>query len=220
MEFLQQTIDILVHLDVYLDLIIEKFGLLTYLLLFVTIFCETGLVVMPFLPGDSLLFAAGAFAAKGSLSVAVLFFLFVIAAIVGDSLNYAIGSYVGPKLFVKKWRILRQDHLDRAHAFYERYGGKAIVFARFIPILRTVVPFVAGVGRMTYPSFVYYNVLGGLIWVTLFLFGGYFFGSIRFVEENFSIVILAIIIVSILPAVVEVTRQWFSHRRIPSGKIR
>lgn len=213
MEFLQQAIDLILHLDVYLDLIIDRYGIFTYLLLFLIIFCETGLVIMPFLPGDSLLFAAGAFAAKGSLSIAVLFFLLGFAAIAGDSLNYAIGAYVGPKLFMDKLHLLKKEHLDRAHVFYERYGAKAIVFARFIPILRTVVPFVAGVAKMTYPNFVYYNVLGGLIWITLFLLGGFFFGSISFVEKNFSLVILAIIVLSILPAVTEVTRQWLTRRK-------
>ncbi len=214
MALLQQAVDIIIHLDVYLDLIIDRYGIFTYLLLFAIIFCETGLVIMPFLPGDSLIFAAGAFAAKGSLSIAVLFFLIGSAAIVGDSVNYAIGAYIGPKLFMEKLHLLKKEHLDRAHQFYEHYGAKAIVFARFIPILRTVVPFVAGVARMTYSNFIYYNIVGGLIWTTLFLLGGFFFGSIPLVEKNFSIVILAIIILSIIPAVTEVTRQWLARRKL------
>jgi membrane-associated protein len=209
MSFLQQALDLFLHLDVQLANVIAAYGPLTYALLFVIIFCETGLVVAPFLPGDSLLFAAGAFAARGSLSLPLLAILFIVAAIGGDAVNYLIGAYVGPRVFLR-WRLLKQEHLDKAHAFFERHGGKAIVFARFVPIVRTVAPFVAGVGRMTYRHFATYNVTGGLIWVTLFLGGGYLFGNIPAVEKNFSVVILVIIVISVLPGVVE---YWRGRRR-------
>ncbi len=213
MEILSQLLDVFIHMDEYLATIIDQYGMLTYLLLFVIIFCETGLVVAPFLPGDSLLFAAGAFAARGSFSVAVLLILLAVAAVLGDATNYAVGAYVGPRLFLRKLHLLKQEHLDRAHRFYEKYGGKAIVFARFLPIFRTVVPFVAGMAKMTYRDFATYNVIGGIAWVALFTLAGFLFGNIPAVEKNFSLMILAIIVVSVIPAVLEVTRQWFGRRR-------
>jgi membrane-associated protein len=208
MDLVPQLIDILLHIDKYLDLIIQRYGLLTYVLLFIVVFCETGLVVTPFLPGDSLLFAVGAFAARGSLELVVALMVLAAAAILGDTVNYWIGAVVGPKVFHKEnVRFLNRKHLDRTHEFYERYGGKTIVIARFVPIVRTFAPFVAGIGKMTYGRFLSYNVFGGLLWVLLLVLGGYYFGNIGIVRRNFSLVILAIVVISILPGVVEALRQ-------------
>jgi membrane-associated protein len=208
MDLVPQLIDILLHIDKYLDLIIQRYGLLTYVLLFIVVFCETGLVVTPFLPGDSLLFAVGAFAARGSLELVVALMVLAAAAILGDTVNYWIGAVVGPKVFHKEnVRFLNRKHLDRTHEFYERYGGKTIVIARFVPIVRTFAPFVAGIGKMTYGRFLSYPVFGGLLWVLLLVLGGYYFGNIGIVRRNFSLVILAIVVISILPGVVEALRQ-------------
>ena len=209
MGLIAQVIEFVFHIDAHLDLIIQQYGLLTYLLVFAIVFCETGFVVTPFLPGDSLLFAIGAFAARGSLSLPVSFLLLAAAAILGDTPNYWIGAVVGPKVFHKEnVRFLNKRHLERTHRFYERYGGKTIVIARFVPIIRTFAPFVAGIGKMTYGRFISYNVIGGIAWVALFTLGGYWFGNIPVVRRNFSLVILAIIVISVIPAVVEVIRQW------------
>lgn len=207
MELVKYLVDLFLHLDEYLNLIIQNFGTWTYLILFMIIFLETGLVVTPFLPGDSLLFAAGAFAGLGSLNPGVLFLLLSIAAIVGDTVNYWIGHYIGPRAFSGNIRFLKKEYLDRTHDFYERHGGKTIILARFVPIIRTFAPFVAGVGEMSYRHFITYNVVGGIVWVAIFIFGGYFFGNLEFVQDNFSFVVLAIIILSVLPAVVEVVRE-------------
>ncbi len=208
METIKDLIDLFLHLDKHLNEIILQYGTFTYLILFLIIFAETGLVVTPFLPGDSLLFAAGTFAASGSLDPFILFLLLSVAAIIGDSVNYAFGKYVGPKIFEKnKIKFLKKEHLDRTHAFYEKHGGKTIIIARFIPIIRTFAPFVAGIGSMTYGKFIAYNIIGGIIWVGIFVFGGYFFGNLPFVKNNFSIVIVAIIIISVIPAVVEFLRH-------------
>ena len=208
MGFVPQMIDLVLHVDKYLDLIIQQYGLLTYVLLFVIVFCETGLVVTPFLPGDSLLFAVGAFAARGSLDVVVALVVLAAAAILGDTVNYWIGAVVGPKVFHKEnVRFLNRKHLDRTHEFYERYGGKTIVIARFVPIVRTFAPFVAGIGKMTYGRFLSYNVFGGLLWVLLFVLGGFYFGNIGIVRRNFSLVIIAIVLISILPGVIEALRH-------------
>jgi membrane-associated protein len=206
MDFLTNIIDFVLHIDKHLNEIIQTYGTWTYLLLFAIIFMETGLVITPFLPGDSLLFAAGAFAAQGSLNVWVLFVLLSFAAILGDTVNYWIGHFIGPKAFSGNVRFLKKEYLDRTHAFYEKHGGKTIILARFIPIIRTFAPFVAGVGAMTYSHFIVYNVIGGIFWVGLFTFGGYFFGNLPFVKDNFFIVIIAIIAISVLPAIVEVIR--------------
>jgi|SRR5687768_6838695 len=195
--------DFILHIDEHLDNIIRQYGTWTYAILFAIIFVETGVVIMPFLPGDSLLFAAGAFAARGSLNPILLFVLLSIAAILGDSVNYSIGRYFGPRAFTMDSRFLKKEYLDKAHAFYEKYGGRAIIFARFVPIVRTFAPFVAGAGYMTYSKFLLYNITGGIIWIALFVFAGYFFGNIPAVEKNFEIVIFAIIGVSILPMVYE-----------------
>jgi membrane-associated protein len=207
MELIQYLVDFVLHLDKHLNEIIQNFGLWTYLILFVIIFLETGLVVTPFLPGDSLLFAAGSFAALGSLNVFVLFVLLSFAAILGDTVNYMIGHYIGPRAFSGNIRFLKVEYLDRTHEFYERHGGKTIILARFIPIIRTFAPFVAGIGAMTYPKFLVYNVVGGVLWVGLFVFGGYYFGNLPIVKENFALVILAIIFISVLPGVIEFFRE-------------
>ena len=208
MELIKGFIDILLHLDKHLDLVIQNYGFWTYGIFFLIIFLETGLVVTPFLPGDSLLFAAGAFAALGSLDTKWLVMLLSIAAIGGDTLNYWIGYIVGPKVFSKeKSRFLNKKYLQRTHQFYEKYGGKTIILARFIPIIRTFAPFVAGIGSMTYGRFITYNIVGGITWVAIFVLGGYFFGNIPFIKQNFSLVIAAIIFLSILPGIIEFFRN-------------
>ena len=209
MELLQAAVDLFLHLDKHLAEVIAQYGVWTYFILFAVIFLETGVVATPFLPGDSLLFAAGTFAALGSLDVGLLMLLLSIAAILGDTLNYWIGRKVGPRVFNEKVRFLRREHLERTRVFYERHGGKTIIIARFVPIVRTFAPFVAGVGTMQYGRFLAYNVVGGIVWVVLFVLGGYLFGNIPVVKENFTIVILAIIVVSLLPLLIE----WLRHRR-------
>ncbi len=214
MEFIGDLLDWVLHLDEKLKALAAVYGTWTYAILFLVIFCETGLVVTPFLPGDSLLFAAGAFSADGSLNVWLLFILLTIAAIIGDTVNYWIGHYFGPKVFYREnVRFLNKKHLERTHEFYEKYGGKTIIIARFIPIIRTFAPFVAGVGSMTYWKFITYNVVGGIVWVAICLFAGYLFGNIPIVKENFSLVILAIIFISILPALIEIGRHRYKSRR-------
>lgn len=218
MEPITFLIDFLLHLDVYLNVLIQTFGLWTYLILFVVVFCETGLVVTPFLPGDSLIFAAGAFTAIGSLDFMLLFFAMAIAAIAGDTVNYWIGHYVGPKIFTKKnVRFMNKEYLDRAHRFFEKYGGKTIVIARFIPIIRTFAPFVAGIGAMSYRRFIIYNIVGGLAWVSLFLAGGYYFGNLPAVKENFALIILAIILISFVPVIIELLRRRLKSSRNKGG---
>jgi membrane-associated protein len=210
------------HIDVYLGEIIRNYGTWTYLILFLIIFCETGLVVTPFLPGDSLLFAAGFFAAQGHLKPMVLFGLLSIAAICGDSLNYWIGNLVGPKVFQRdRTRFFKKEHLVRTHRFFETYGGKTIIIARFIPIIRTFAPFVAGIGAMSYPQFITYNIVGGIVWITTFVLAGFYFGNIPLVKNNFSIVGMAIIVISVLPALVEMIRRYWStgiQRTIKGGR--
>lgn len=207
MEFIKFIIDFILHIDVHLGEIINTFGLWTYAILFLIIFVETGLVVMPFLPGDSLLFAAGALVSSlGVMDIKLLYILMVIAAIAGDTTNYWLGRYVGPKVFE---RFLKKDYMDRTHAFYEKHGGKTIFLARFVPIIRTFAPFVAGVGKMRYGYFISYNVIGGIVWPAIMLFAGYFFGQNKFVQENFSLVVIAIIVVSFIPVFIE----WINGRR-------
>ncbi len=207
MEILLHVVDVFLHLDKYLNVIIENYGTWTYLILFLIVFCETGLVITPFLPGDSLLFASGAFAGSGSLNVFILLPLFILASILGDTLNYSIGRKVGPKIFNEKnIRIFKKEYLDKTEVFYEKHGAKAIIFARFMPIIRTFAPFVAGIGKMNYVRFMIYNVVGGALWGILFTLSGYFFGQIEIVEKNFSLVILVIIIISVMPGVVEYLR--------------
>jgi membrane-associated protein len=207
MNWFLKLIDFIMHLDKYINILIQDFGMWTYLILFLIIFCETGLVVTPFLPGDSLLFAVGAFAAQGSLKVSWLFIILAAAAVIGDTVNYWIGHFIGPKVFQEEnVRFFKKEYLDRTHQFYEKYGGETIIIARFIPIIRTFAPFVAGVGKMTYWKFISYNIIGGIGWVAIFVFGGYFFGNIPFVKQHFTIIIAAIIIISILPGVIEFLR--------------
>ncbi len=187
--------------------IIAAYGTWTYLILFTVIFCETGLVVTPFLPGDSLLFAAGTMAGGGHLSLGMLLAVLTAAAIVGDNVNYWIGRYIGPRAFSGQVRFLKKQHLDRTHRFFEKYGGKTIILARFVPIVRTFAPFVAGVGTMNYGRFLLYDVPGGIAWVSIFVLGGYWFGSRPWVKDHFSVVVLAIIIISVLPMAVELVRS-------------
>lgn len=208
-------IDIFLHLDTYLSTVIQQYGVWTYLILFLVIFLETGVVVTPFLPGDSLLFAAGAFAATGAFDVGWLFLLLFIAAVLGDTVNYRIGYMIGPRAFHEQHRFLKQEHLERTHQFYERHGGKTIVIARFIPIIRTFAPFVAGIGRMTYSHFVLYNIVGGFVWTAGFIFGGYFFGNLPLVKKHFTLVILAIIVLSIMPPVIEMIQHY--RRKAPAS---
>jgi len=212
MEIILYLIDLFLHLDTYLGEIISQYGTWTYAILFLIIFMETGFVVTPFLPGDSLLFAAGTFAALGALNPWVLFALLGIAAILGDTVNYVIGNYIGPRAFSGNIRFLKKEYLDRTHEFYEKHGGKTIILARFIPIIRTFAPFVAGVGSMTYVHFITYNVVGGLLWVAIFTFGGHFFGNIPIVKENFEFVIVAIIAISVLPMVIEFFKARSARR--------
>lgn len=201
MAFLKNMIDIFLHLDKYLAGIITQYGVWTYALLFFVIFMETGFVITPFLPGDSLLFAAGTFAAIGSMNIWVLLGLLMIAAVGGDTVNYWIGHSLGDRAYSSKW--IKREYLDRTHAFFEKHGGKTIFLARFVPIVRTFAPFVAGMGHMSYSYFFSYNVFGGITWVALFTLAGYFFGNIQFVKSNFEFVIIAIILISILPMIWE-----------------
>jgi membrane-associated protein len=215
-ELAKKLVDFIIHIDRHLAEIIAAYGTWTYAVIFAIIFVETGLVIMPFLPGDSLLFAAGAFCAKPEtgLNVHAMAFLLFIAAVLGDTVNYWIGAKIGPAVFKREDSIwLRKKHLERAHEFFERYGGRAIILARFVPIVRTFVPFIAGVGQMTYTRFLAYNVIGGFAWIYFFTYAGYLFGNQPFVQKNFKLVILAIIILSVVPMVVEFFREWQRSRK-------
>ena len=209
MTVLQFLIDLFLHLDVHLSAVITQYGTWTYGLLFVVIFIETGLVVTPFLPGDSLLFAAGTFASLGSLNIWLLFLLLAIAAILGDTVNYWIGHFIGDRAYNIKW--IKREYLERTHAFFEKYGGKTIFLARFVPIVRTFAPFVAGIGSMSYGYFVSYNIFGGITWVALFIFAGYFFGNIPFVRDHFSLVVIVIILISLVPMGLEAVKARREH---------
>jgi membrane-associated protein len=213
MEIVSYVIDLFLHLDDHLSVVIANYGAWTYLLLFFVIFMETGFVVTPFLPGDSLLFAAGAFAATGSFHVTFLLLILFIAAVLGDTTNYWIGHTIGPRAFEMDNRFLKKEYLDRTREFYERHGGKTIFLARFIPIIRTFAPFVAGVGIMHYGKFIVYNLLGGLVWTAGFIFAGYFFGNIPAVRDNFSFVIMAIVLISVVPMGVEFVMSRIRQRR-------
>jgi membrane-associated protein len=200
--------DLVIHLDRHLSGIIQDYGAWTYLLLFLIVFCETGLVVTPILPGDSLLFAVGTFAAAGALDLTFVLLLLSVAAVAGDTVNYAIGYRVGPRIFHgQSVRFLNREYLDRTHQFYERHGAKTIVIARFVPIIRTFAPFIAGIGQMSYGRFIAYNVIGGVSWVCLLVLGGYAFGNLPVVRQNFTFVIFAIVGISLLPGVIEFLRQ-------------
>ncbi len=206
MEILQVLINFFLHIDKNLAVITTQYGLLTYGILFLVIFMETGLVVTPFLPGDSLLFAAGALAAMGDFNILILYGLMLLAAIGGDTVNYWLGSFLGREVFDGRSKLFKKAHLDQAEKFYEKHGGKAIVLARFVPIVRTFAPFVAGVSKMHYGNFISYNIIGGIAWVSLFLFTGFWFGNIPFMKENFHYVILAIVLISVVPIVIEVMK--------------
>ena len=207
-------IDFFLHAERHLEWFIQNYNIWIYALLFAIIFCETGLIVTPFLPGDSLLFAVGAIAGKGLIEVEIVTPLLLVAAILGDAVNYSIGKWMGPKVFhYESSRFFNKAHLMKAHAFYEKYGGRAIILARFVPIVRTFAPFVAGVGSMTYSKFALYNVTGAILWVGLFIGGGYYFGGLEIVQKNMKLVILGIIIVSILPIVWEFAKAWLENRK-------
>jgi membrane-associated protein len=213
-ELIQGFIDLIVHLDQHLLELVENYGGWIYAILFLIVFCETGLVVTPFLPGDSLLFVAGTIAGAGSMNVHLLAALLTVAAVIGDSLNYAIGHYLGPKVFKyeESW-FFRKAYIEKTHAYFEKYGGRTIIIARFVPIVRTYAPFVAGIGRMQYRQFLLYNVVGAVVWVVLLTYAGYFFGNFPVVKDNLSLVILAIIIASISPAIIEVARHKLRAER-------
>jgi membrane-associated protein len=214
MGFIGQFIDIVLHVDRYLVPIFQQYGGVTYLLMGLLIFCETGLVVTPVLPGDSVIFALGALAASGGLDVGILAAVLMSTAVLGNVVNYAIGAKLGPAVFKSdKSRFFKREYLDRAHSFYEKYGGMAIILGRFMPIIRTFVPFVAGIGKMSYGRFFLYNLIGSVAWVSLFLFGGFFFGGMSFVQENFSVVALGIIVISFIPPVVTVIKVKLSSKK-------
>lgn len=214
MDLINTILPYFLHLDDKLEEVIRTYGVWTYAILFVVIFAETGLVVTPFLPGDSLLFAAGIFAARGSLSLSVLFLLLAVSAVLGDAVNYAAGKYFGPKVLKNpNSRIFKKEYLDKTHAYFEKYGGKTIIIARFVPIVRTFAPFVAGVGTMTYSRFFMFNVVGAILWVAVCLFAGRFLGEIDFVKKNFEIAVLLIILVSVMPMVIEFMKARAEKKR-------
>jgi membrane-associated protein len=216
MEYIQYIIDFILHIDVHLAELISLYGIWVYGILFVIIFCETGLVVTPFLPGDSLLFVAGALASlpANNINAHLIVLALIIAAVLGDAVNYTIGRFFGKKLFSNpKSKIFRRSYLDKTHNFFEKYGGKTIILARFVPIIRTFAPFVAGMGRMGYRRFASFNVIGGIVWVSLITYAGYFFGRLEFVQENLKVLLLLIIFISLLPAIVEVVREKYLKRR-------
>lgn len=215
MDTLKQLLDIVLHLNTHLDGLVADYGAWVYAILFLIVFCETGLVVTPFLPGDSLLFAVGAIAANGKLDLWLAMALVFLAAVLGDSVNYAIGKLAGSRLIQTFPRLIKQTHIDKTHRFFERYGGKTIIIARFVPIVRTFAPFVAGIGAMSYRRFMTFNFVGALIWVCLITPAGYFFANVPIVKKNFSLVIIGIIFVSVLPAVFEFVREWRNARAVP-----
>ncbi|HNZ01544.1 MAG TPA: VTT domain-containing protein [Anaerolineaceae bacterium] len=213
MDFFAQIIDFILHMEKYLDLILQAVGGWTYAILWVVIFIETGLVVTPFLPGDSLLFAAGAFAARGHFNVLLLWGLLALAAFLGDTANYWIGHFIGPKVFHTETRLIKKEYLERTKRFYDKHGGITIFLARFIPIIRTFAPFVAGVGQMRYGYFITYNIVGGVVWTGAFLMIGYFFGNLPFVQEHFSLIIIAMILIPGIPALVEAIKTYRDSRK-------
>ena len=214
MDFLKQVFDFVLHLDVHLNELILHYGTFTYVILFLIIFAETGLVISPFLPGDSLIFAAGTFAARGSFNLHLLFLILALAAIAGDTVNYWIGKYLGDKIIEsKKIRLINKSHLEKTHRFFEKYGGKTIIIARFVPIVRTFAPFVAGAGSMTYKKFIKYNVIGAILWVGLFSYSGFYFGNIPAVKNNFILVIIVIIFLSLLPPIIELIKHRIESKK-------
>ncbi len=217
MEFIKHAIDFVLHVDQHLLEMVATYGTWTYGILFAIIFCETGLVVTPFLPGDSLIFAAGALAGANALEIGVVIPLLIAAAVIGDNINYVIGRNVGPRVFTERNRFFRREHLVRTHEFYERHGGKMLVLARFVPIVRTFAPFVAGIGRMRYPRFLMFSIAGGTLWVSGFALLGYFFGSLPVVQEHFSMAVIVIIFISLVPMVIEVWKARRRNATQPSG---
>jgi membrane-associated protein len=217
MQLLTQLFEFILHIDRHLGEIIADYGTWTYLILFMIIFIETGLVVMPFLPGDSLIFAAGAFAAAGALDPWLVFLLLALAAVLGDTVNYWIGHRIGPRVFREDVRFLKREYLERTQRFYEKHGGKTIFLARFIPIIRTFAPFVAGVGTMRYRRFVVYNVVGGVVWTALFTSTGYYFGNLPIVRDNFGLVVVAIIVISVLPVFYELVQARLRPKTAMEG---
>jgi membrane-associated protein len=214
MESIALLIDFVTHIDQHLHTLCTNYGIWVYAILFIIVFCETGLVVTPFLPGDSLLFAVGSLAAIGALNVTIGSILLMAAAVAGDTVNYWAGNYVGPRVFYEEHsRFLNKEYLQRTHAFYEKHGGKTIIIARFLPIIRTFAPFVAGIGQMTYSRFIAFNVVGGVLWVSVIVSGGYLFGNIPFIKNNFSFVILAFILIPGIPSVVEFIKIQISRRK-------
>lgn len=214
MHVFLQFVDIVMHVDKYLTPMLQQYGSLSYLLMFILVFCETGLVVTPFLPGDSVIFALGALAAGGGLDPGLLALALMSAAVLGNVVNYAIGYKLGPAVFKSSGsRFFKREYLDRTHAFYEKYGALTIILARFMPIIRTFAPFVAGIGRMRYTRFFLYNLIGSVVWVSLFLSGGFFFGTLPFVQRNFSLVVLAIICISFIPPLIAAVRIRLKARK-------
>jgi membrane-associated protein len=226
MDVLTGLLDLMLHFDKFLSAIIQMFGPFTYLILFLIVFAETGLVVTPFLPGDSLLFITGAFAGAGTLDIVILYAVFVAAAVLGDTANYWIGHSFGPmiceipekknKSVINRLlsKVLRKEHVDEAHSFFEKYGGTAIILARFVPIVRTFVPCIAGIGKMSYRKFLLYNVIGGVAWITMFLFAGYFFGTLPFVQENLSVITIGIIVLTLIPSGLKVLQGLMRRKRM------
>lgn len=215
MDLIYSLIDFILHIDDHLVEIVNNYQTWTYLILFLIIFAETGLVVTPFLPGDSLLFAAGAIIAKPEtdLNIYVMCVLLIVAGILGDLVNYHVGQYIGPKAFSGRYKFLKKDYLEKTEKFYDKYGGKTIIYARFVPIVRTFAPFVAGVGSMSYSRFASYNVVGAIVWVTSFLFIGYFFGGLPVIKDNFTVVIFVIIFLSLLPPIIEVLKEKYGKKK-------
>lgn len=214
MDMISGFIDIFMHLDKTLGDVISNYGVLTYVILFVIIFCETGLVVTPFLPGDSLIFAAAAFAAIGKMNIFILILVIWVAAILGDAVNYLIGNKLGNKMLAKESKFIKKSYIDKTHEFYEKYGGKTIIIARFVPIVRTFAPFVAGISNMHYNKFLSFNAIGGTLWVLIISAAGYFFGNITVVQENFSMVVYAIVVISVLPAVIEIIKHKMKNKTV------
>ncbi len=215
MEYIQFLIDFALHIDTYLYKLVEQYGMWIYAILFLIIFCETGLIVTPFLPGDSLLFVAGTLASlsTNSMNIHLLVLMLIAAAVLGDASNYTIGRLFGKKLFNNpRSKIFRQSYLDKTHTFYERHGGKTIIIARFVPVVRTFAPFVAGMGRMSYRQFAYFNLIGGITWVALLTYTGYFLGGLEIVQHNLKLLIVAIIFISVLPGIIEILRNKYKNK--------
>jgi membrane-associated protein len=212
MDAIKQLIDFILHIDKHLAEIVTTYGTITYGILFLIVFCETGLIILPFLPGDSLLFATGSLAAIGTLNPHLAFVLISIAAILGDTINYSIGRYFGERILASNTKLIKKEHIDKTQNYYDANGAKTIILARFIPIIRTFAPFVAGVGKMNYSNFIIYNVVGGIVWTAIFVYAGYFFGQLEIIKKNFGLVVIVIILISVLPIVFEVYKSFRAKR--------